>query len=536
MIVLQIRMKKRFKTEPLPDGSGFKRKWFVAAGILWLFDQILCHVIDYRFYIIDSGRMLIKSLDLIDLGEFPLAGDTIFQNFHLGPLAELLGSIPLLFSRDIYFQYYFISLLGALALVVFYLACKDLFPGSAFKWIGLLAFGIATLDNYSTDILITNTQFLPLFQALYFYCLVRCLRWRAGAILSVWLMVGLCMQIHFSCSFLIPTTLVATRPYKNFRQIILTLAGLGLVVATHSTVLYQYFVHYHRSQTEPQVQQVLTWATGDGIRLFFNYCIVLWRMLISMIYDCSIGNALYVFLALFSFKKLLTLDTKVRPLIQAALFHIIFSALISPLLNLIKDPDLQYGFQKEYFHSGLVFWIFLAGLFVFLQFSGRPQEKTTAKNRFFHLHLFVLLAVLTELIIAASLFIFSFSPCKRELSLNDQVHIGERLYALITEKDLQDIQILEREYIENEAIFSSQNFFPETYTALCTYLHPDLRQRLSASPSRYLVVWTTKDGPAHEPPLGDSLTILDRFNIGCWRVKITLGDLSARDFLLRNPG
>lgn len=89
---------------------------YEAAAILisfglFLFLLLPVGVYDYCPH---TWTLVLGARDLIEEGEFPLAGETIAIGGHYGPLLIFLNAIPLLFWRHIYSPYIFLFILHAL--------------------------------------------------------------------------------------------------------------------------------------------------------------------------------------------------------------------------------------------------------------------------------------------------------------------------------------------------------------------------------------------------------------------------------------
>ena len=84
----------------------------IAFGVLWLAWNLAVAVFDLRIVTQDYARVLLKALELVDLGIVPLDSNPVLGPLRLGPLSVYLSAIPLLFSRSLSAQYTFFAVLA----------------------------------------------------------------------------------------------------------------------------------------------------------------------------------------------------------------------------------------------------------------------------------------------------------------------------------------------------------------------------------------------------------------------------------------
>ena len=564
-------------TEPSQRNSNFlsiRRRWFIAALILWLAIKLMSHCLDGRRYDNDAGALLLKSIALVDEGRFPLEGNPFYDFRHLrrsalenpvpedatpaekarieeplgyrdlglGPFTNFLGAIPLLFSRDVRGQYYFITILCVLAVFVFFKASAALTREGRFPWIGAAAFMFPMFLTFHTEIRPSNVAFLPLFMALYFYFLVKSEKGESGALPWLWLMVGLCMQTHMSCFILIGTTLVATSPFRDRRRFLLTLFGLALVVASHSTVLFVQF-----AQDPGPIERLSRGITGwvdmrGGGRLFETY----WKMFLILplyaVLSFGAGSLVFGFLGIAKAKRLAAAYPQARRILVAGLFHFAASMTLLPLLSTFKLNAIQF----EYFYSGLVFWALYSALYIHWKISG-DVSNGPAHWRRSPLKVFAVLTCVSELfalltVIRPSVY------CRGFFQLEESMQIGKRVVELIEEGDMWDIQIWEVTLSDDSGTLRRQSKSRETFSSLCLYSDPLLRWRLSEDGQVIVAVvivpsWMDTEQLRHHSRFWN-VDVLDRVEMGCIDAIIARGNVptpaaiktTGRDFRFGSIG
>jgi len=328
---------------------------FVLFVLLWADAEIGFHTKDFRLFTADTAQMLAPTLDLVDEGVWPLVGNPVFGRFRLGPLTDYLAALPLVLTRNPEWHYYFLSLLTALAVFLFYRALRRLDERPLVRWIGAACFATGLHAQLAPQTL-SNKSYLPLFLALAFYFFVRAdddeRYWPAvgGAI-------GLCMQCHFSCLLLLPTAWIAARPFASTRRLLLNLAGLSLVLLIHAPAIYYHLVLLPAAPTakaagalKPVVSLLGTLPPTAG-----NLCRLTLPALLAAgawVLFAFAGAGLHLGRA-----ALVSEDRK--RFAQAGIFQIGATLLLAPLTLFFKPTPLQ----GDYFLASLPFYAWFAGLF-----------------------------------------------------------------------------------------------------------------------------------------------------------------------------
>lgn len=357
---------------PETDRSNKRKPWSLAivlplaALVCWLVFLFVLHAYDLRVFYSDSAQLLKKSLAWVDQGQFSWEGNLIYRSYRLGPLAHMLAAIPAVVSRNILAQYYFLSGLMVLAVLLYGLASRRLFSDLAVTLACTAAFAYFLLFA-SQPIKISNRDFLPVFLAAYFLLLVMAYDRGSWRTLLTWLTLGLCLQLHMSCFMLIPTTLIALYRHLRGRELLWTVAGIALAAAVNGVTLAQLIAGAGGAAAVKSVSAGSFWL--EYVRLLGPWAL-----------GASIGfgaGEVYFFVSLFRIKKLWRFAEAHRPLLLAALFQFSASLLVFPALNILKQ-----SWQVEYILPSVVFLPFVIGLFL--------RWRHPSKSRWAYVHVLAL--------------------------------------------------------------------------------------------------------------------------------------------------
>lgn len=482
----------------------------LLMGIGHLF---LVHLLDARVFYLDAGRLLGRSLNLVDLGEWSWTGNPFFGELRLGPGANLLAAVPLLFTRNIFAQYYFLTLMLALAVPLYFAACWSLRRKGLFKWVATIIFAQGLLLTL-TPLAPVNTQYLPLFLAAIFYLLVKSSQRKAWARCLVWPVLGLAMQLHLATALLaLPALAVAE--VRRRRGAPWFLLGFSLLVLLQYPVLRQLW----------PLDTAVWPAAGagrSGPELAGAYGGVLLKWLLLAPFLFGLAGAFYLLPSLAVYRRLHAANLHEHALLQGSLWFIAAALLVFPPLIAIKGI-MQY----DYLYPGLIIAGFLGGLFAqYLQDTVTPAHRLPLRR---HFGIFLVLVLITE---TFALLRCAYCPPDyfEMLRLHDQVEIADRLAATIRRQDYHSVQTRNTVYDSAADLAQPRAFSPYTYRALLLYRHPDLRECFTQQPERIVHVYLTprEETPgrldACRPP---DQPVLDRFDTEHLSVLIT--EINSRE-------
>jgi len=186
----------------------------------------------------------------------PVTGNGFYGKLHLGPLAEFLTALPLLFSRHFIMSYYFLWFLYLASAPVFYLAMWRHFARRSAAFAATLWFVYCGMTGDNMMQTPWNTSYLPLFLAL--YALVLLSRPERFRLLVLYLTIGACAHLHVMTASLIPAAVVflwdTGKPAA--RQALWHLAGVAVVLLLQAPV----FLEAHVNDGAMQLEAVGLWS------------------------------------------------------------------------------------------------------------------------------------------------------------------------------------------------------------------------------------------------------------------------------------
>ena len=449
------------------------------------------HTWDVRSYFCVVGETHFKALQLVDLKQFSYLGNDFYQDFHLGPLANILSAIPLLVSRNIYLSYYFLHILMLLGVVFFYFACHRLLPAGIFKWAATILFAFTTLTTY-TPLRVVNTTYMPFFLGLYFYILVRYNQSKYWFTLIVlWLIVGLLLQLNFSCFLLIPPTLIATQGYINSKQRILSTIGLLLITVLHYHLAGELMVNLY---LKPNVD---LFNGSDLLSFLLSY--------LKFLPLCLMANFNFIILillipAIINLSKIMTNHPEIKPLIIGGIVAIALGIIFPPIFCVFKE-----GLRDKYSNYAVVFWFLIIGLYI------HDKSLTTE----FGIYLFFIIL---------SPFLFFWGKINipeyySVMQLNTQVAISKRLISHIRKEKLNNYVIEEYIYLYKDGSKYLANRSESTYNAMIWYQWPVWRPQLIYQPlTKILVVVSLLNMDVHiyKKPYDEFIT--GKFKVRCYQL------------------
>jgi len=185
----------------------------------------------------DAFGQLWGAEQLIVEKTFPLAGNAAFWPLRLGPLAYLLTALPQFVKPGVLSSYVLIWSLYLLSVPLFYVAVWRFLGHRAAAFAA--AFWFAITPNFKEPLLelTQNDSFLPVFLAFYSLLLLR--RPQKAALLPLYAVIGLAMQLHLTAVCLIPSTLIFLWQDRRTLAAQLPWHALGLLVVVflHVTVM-----------------------------------------------------------------------------------------------------------------------------------------------------------------------------------------------------------------------------------------------------------------------------------------------------------
>ena len=479
----------------------------------------------------DTSNFLKTALDFVDHDQWPVHGSSIIYHFHLGPICSFFAALPLLFSRNIILQYVFIVLLSLLSIPVFFAGAKLLFPSGPFKYITTAHFTLLSIIGY-LPVGPDHKHYVPIFLAVYFYYLIKALKINELYLLFAWLGVALCMQAHFACYLLAPTTLLATYLFQKDNRkktIILTILGLLIVLLLHANIVIELFqIHQYQesfSSTKAPAITLVEYLYLYGRVFFFSITKLMLRF--------SIISPLLLLLSILELKKISAGSRLMRSVLFVCFFYLAATYFLSPLLGLLKLnlAEGRTGFEFDYYLPSILFWSVIAGIFFQWISSERNFFNQDKYKRIINSG-FTILYIFTSLFTYQSFLSYHLTPneCKEYpdfMRLKEVSKIYQRVGELITDNNFTDINTAEYvyEYSGNAAILRSKG--RGLQSAFILYQHPELHWRFSPAPDSYLiVVIASVDLDWPEAFLGsqEKVKLIDRFYAGCLPVSIYFGD------------
>ena len=495
-------------------GAFLRRHWFILLLLFWVLHVVSRHLLDTRCFYEDVAHLLAQSLALVDTGRFQYEGNYIYRNLTLGPFAPLLAGIPLWLTRDIHAQYYFLSVLQFLAVLVFYVGARRLVPAGNGKFIATLVFAQALSYNYAS-IYPDNENFLPFFLALFFYFLILCLKRKTYAFLLVWVSLGLCLQLHFTTVLLVPAVIVAIRPWSRPRDLAMTVAGLLLIAVSQYHLVEQVsfcLVQFGADLYSP--------AAAGGHRFLASYCraFAIWALAAPL--KMGPAGSCFAVLAVVDRRRIAARAPEFLPLLNGALVHLGLCAVFLPVFF-----SLKYGILMFYFFAFAIFVASLSGYYFLpepVRAAPQPGRSAMSKALLVFCGVFLLGQVAcfaTDLNFDRGYF---FDP-----PINQQLVIAARINKLITEQGLPTVGIDDRVYDDDDhgrlQLVSQTDY---TYRVLCQYVFPQLRSRFTSAPSyRLEVLVRPKRGaplPADASSALAAWTKVDEFEVGRRLIEIYL--------------
>ncbi len=513
------------------------RWWFIGGLGLYVAAHLACHVLDFRLYYQDVGGFLRKALDLVDLGKAPLSGSpALYQiGLNLGPFGNYLAALPLLVSRHIELQYYFVSLLQISAVIIFFFACRRLMPQGVGKWCAAAAFAV---QGFMLPHAVDHSYYLGFFLAVYFYLLIASRRPGSRVLPLVWLVIGLCLQCHASSFLLIFTTLIVIRPWETRALRRQTLLGFALLLLSHATMCYEFFA---LRGTPDAPSHFSLWSA-----LAQRYFPMLGATLVLTFFSAGIAGVIYSLFFVGAWVRRPAAFAEYRPFVGGGLFQLAAAFVIMPIFLAIKGY-----YDYNYFLASSPFVSVFVGLF-FQSRDWEPAARFGWRRGSLHTKIFALLAVASLAVQVIYCAVFSLRS-----RLEDNVLVAARLARAMESGDLRDFAVIKATYFRD----ARGAFLAETdtlsITTLAIYRDPNLRRRLTAPGDHQLAVAETYDyanprfatnwlcahlpdligapGPAEvaEPQLRylaappPAAAILDRFAAGCLNVEIRRYDRSA---------
>ncbi|MBU2488599.1 MAG: hypothetical protein KKA60_04340 [Proteobacteria bacterium] len=456
--------------------QGFRGFWLGAALCLLVLQAVWIHVGDLRCYNQDVGRTHARALEIVDQHRFVWDGNPIKDNLHLGPLANVLAAVPLVFTRDIFRAHHFLTLLMALSWILFYLALRRaLGPGPGAR-IGALAWAFLYFQLYM-PLRVVNSAYVPFFLPVYFYFLVLyAQRPRKALVPVLWLSVGLLMNMNLSCMLLFFPTVAATRPWRSARDAGVFAAGTALVAG----------LHFHLILMGLQMM-------GDGALVSLlargRSCADVLGDLganaarFAVLTPAVLGPALVVF-GLLAFRR--NPDARSREgqavLLRASAWALAAALILVPLLFTAKG-----GVRPRYAFYATPFLCWLVGLW-FQKLGEKPGEgkRWLAWTALF----FVLLVGWQGLS-------FWYVPWTSRhhywnmMRLKGQMAVADRLAELIRDRGLENVEVDEIVLEREGPGWSLKSRSTTTFAGLIPYLHPDLASRVGTLGTRKILVVVT---------------------------------------------
>lgn len=446
--------------------------WVFLAG-LWLTLPLLLHTNGLYVFYEDNAVMLDRALDLVDTGRPILFGNLFFRDFQLGPFANYLAALPLLISRDLRGQYLWVNLLMLLAVPMFYAGMRKLGGDRRFALLGTVAFAFSLPFTHGLNPV--NTHYLPFFLALYLFLLAQVIDNRRYAIVAVWPLVGLLMQLQMVATILLPATYIALPRQRRLVVTPAMLLGLAFLGLTQISLVWQLFDHDRVGRAATHFSDG---SLGNVVDLYRTF---LPRWLVMGPSGFGPGNALFGAAALLIMPWLFRCFPWCRTFFAAGLWSIGGGILIYPLLSTVKGY-----LAVHYFSCVIVFWA------PFVAYFFRAFEQWAAASslrRFSYAATLALFLFLT--VVGHYRLIETKAPDDTYIGMmmfKDQMRIADRLAGHVEQLDLDHVDLQELVYDWSDFRPKLRSDSTATYHALTLYRHPELRPRLGWPHCRTLFV------------------------------------------------
>ena len=462
------------------------RRQIVGLTLFWVALIVLVHVLDHREYHGDVGIVIDKSVALVDEGRLDFEGTDVFiprqgAGLYIGPLAQIVSALPLLLTRDIHYHYYFFSLLFALAVALFYLACREIRSAGVFKFIATFIFALCFVAHHLI-LLPDNTALRPLFLALYFYLLTRSLRGGPALLVLLWISVGLGLQTNFSLLLLVPVTLVV-RPPRTRVELGWTLAGMALAAAINFSAIARLLAMLSGGGGGSSLWAGQANASPLSFGIYWKY-LVTW-LGVPFLYVLVLPLSILGILAFVEFKKEIWRNWTRLP----ALGVVACWAFAVPLFSVSAALKGKY-FNFYYFDSAIVFGAPLAASFLERCFSAEASRR---RRRIGVAAWGLLVSFYLVLGVSILVLFHAAPPCYPEYCrLNTQIAVAERINRTVVDHHLSRIEIADQPYdLHGKTLMRHYSCY---YQALCKYIFPDLERRLAEDrPDKILHVIVVPD-------------------------------------------
>lgn len=433
--------------------STFFHAGLIATFLLLLAVVVSAHVFDVRvLHDIASGFSRARSL--IDFGHFEWQGPRFFQHYTLGPLGYLLFSIPLSLSRDIHWQYYFLSFLTFLGVVFFRLGAGHILTNRAAAWLSTLAFASAMVLIH-LPIKPTHPYYLPFFFGLYAWSLGGACDRKSWRQIFPWLTAGLCVSLHLSCILLLPATLLALLPHRSERDWFWFVIGILAAMAVNGVT----FVQIITGAGESIKPHGLDTASGRFVE-FASRILVGWAVGPLVFFGVV---SFFFILAMTRYDKLYKAKSIYRSPLLAAVVHWQAAIIIFPILNLIKGSP-----QIEYFRSFAIWAALVVGVF----FDWIFEREGAQPKKVFRLAMIFLIALL---VFHTAVFAYV-NQTVAMMRLNDQFAISGQLHDLVAVQP--DCSCIEERIYNHSPAPWSDNIFQERsddiFSTLLQYQNPEM--------------------------------------------------------------
>jgi len=448
--------------QALYNAVGIPHQVFYLA-LYWMAAIVFFHFADFRLFNEDVANVLSKSLLLVDSGRLIYEGQAIYDRLTLGPLAHLLGALPLLMTRDIHYYYYFCSLLLVLAVPLFYLGCREIIPHGIFKVVAPLIF-LCFMLREEFPILPDNTHFRPIFMALYIYLLARSYRREKSIQLWLWFSIGLCMYSNISMALFVPATL-ALKPPRTREDWKTVGWGSALVVAMNAHLLFQLF-------DQLAIVKGLAASAGGKTDLTFN----------GLYLDLLLGwlKAPYLVLgplmlalgisALIDWRET-EFQMKIRPYVYGLCAQYLFVVALFPVFNGLKK--IRY-LLLYYYEPAVIFWtVLIAGFIHFSLHAGASRRRKIVGWIAWTL-------VVASFIFTAQKQLTAAVEQKGQANrLDNQIQVARRIQKAVRNMESVNFTLYEHLYDRQQGRFCESAVRSMGYQTLLQYLYPELGRRFS---------------------------------------------------------
>ncbi|MCB9475699.1 MAG: hypothetical protein H6685_02445 [Deltaproteobacteria bacterium] len=509
----------------------------IAFGVLWLAWNLAVAVFDLRIVTQDYARVLLKALELVDLGIVPLDSNPVLGPLRLGPLSVYLSAIPLLFSRSLSAQYTFFAVFNGLGVLVFYMAMEALGRRRTFRWAATILFAFSTLVLLAVVENSTNRG-IPFFLACYLFCLIQAMSGQRMFVVLTWILVGLCMQLHLACFVLGISTLYALNPFRNFRDMALNVLGMLAALLTHIGVLFALAARLAEPVSPAAAPSMLSLPASKSVgALVVSY---LGNVVEGLTFLPALAASPLLFLlaaaGVFRLRRLSDTSAVHYRLLKTSVVHWGASAGLYAFLFLFKDRT-----QVEYFQSFVVFGAVLAASFFADWWERRGEDRPTlGRARTIAVgSILVILLIGTDLMMAYRVTTTcSYKPMFRA---NAWTRIAEQTDDYIRERDLKGVSVRQHTYTVNpsgEVVTSVYDYHIPTAMLLLRdpRLYPRLVRDDTFAPQMYIRIvpqpLCERAAAALTPESSDPLAA--SFDAGCMRVTLT-GDGRMAPILPQPP-